>query len=106
MNYKLTNNNRILCFVMMAIGIISIAASFMTHSHQVWSNLLMNSFWFLAISVGGLFFVAIQYASNAGWSIAIKRIPEAMAAYLPIGGLYPVAGHHFWWSSLIPLDAP
>ena len=101
MNYKLTNNNKILCFVMIAIGIISIVASFMTHSHQAWPNLLMNSFYFLAISLGGLFFVAIQYASNAGWAIAIKRIPEAMAAYLPIGGLILLlvlifGGHHLY----------
>jgi len=32
-----------------------------------------------------LFWYAIQYAANAGWSVVIKRIPEAIYTFIPIG---------------------
>jgi len=50
---------------------------------RVWTNLMMNSYWFLIISVCALFFVAVQYIANAGWAIAIKRVPEAIATLIP-----------------------
>lgn len=42
--------------------------------------------------LAGTFFVALQYATGAGWSVAFRRIPEAMAAALPFGaaGIFAV----------------
>ncbi|KAB2918007.1 MAG: quinol:cytochrome C oxidoreductase [Bacteroidetes bacterium] len=51
---------------------------------RIWSNLLINSWFFFLISIMGTFFVAVNYLAEAGWSAAIKRIPEAMGAYLPV----------------------
>lgn len=50
---------------------------------RIWTNLMMNSYWFLIISVCALFFVGLQYIANAGWAIAIKRVPEAIATLIP-----------------------
>lgn len=52
---------------------------------RLWANLLMNSYYFMLFSIGALFFIALNYAANAGWSTMVKRVPEAMSAYLPIG---------------------
>lgn len=54
---------------------------------RLWANILLNAYYFVLFAVGGLFFVALKYAANAGWSTMIKRIPEAMSAYLPVGFL-------------------
>ena len=35
---------------------------------------------YLSISLGGLFFVALQHASRAGWSVAVRRVGELIAA--------------------------
>ncbi len=83
MNYVLSNRARMISFILIGIGLISIAASFMTHSHQAWSNLLHNTFYFMVIALCGTFFLALQYAAEAGWSVSVKRIPEAMGAFLP-----------------------
>ena len=34
MNYTFNQKNKIFAFILMAVGIISIAASFVTHNHQ------------------------------------------------------------------------
>ncbi len=82
MNYNFTQKNKIVCAVLMLIGVVSIAASFLTHSHQAWGNLLMSNFYFLAIALGGTFFLAVQYVAEVGWSAVIKRVLEAMGQYL------------------------
>jgi hypothetical protein len=72
----------------MGVGALSIILGFITDSHRAWPALLLNIFFFTAISLGALFFMAVQYASEAGWSAAIKRPIEAVASYLPIGSLF------------------
>src|SRR5262249_37085565 len=37
--------------------------------------------------LAGIVFVAIQYACGAGWSIAFRRVPEAMSMLLPAGAV-------------------
>ncbi|MCB0395476.1 MAG: quinol:cytochrome C oxidoreductase [Flavobacteriales bacterium] len=87
----------------MAIGLVSIIAAFASDPHQAWANLLVDNFFFLAIALFGTFFIAFQYLTESGWSAVIKRIPEAMAQYLYIGGplflIVIFAGNHniFHW---------
>lgn len=51
---------------------------------KIWSNLLVAGYFFTMISLCALFWYTIQYAANAGWSVTIKRIPEAMFTFIPI----------------------
>ncbi len=52
---------------------------------RIWANFLLNSYYFLLFAVGALFFIAVNYAANAGWATLLKRIMEAMTSYIPIG---------------------
>lgn len=47
-------------------------------------NVFINGYLLLLISLAALFFVALQYIANAGWSVLIKRIPEAMYTFIPV----------------------
>ncbi len=47
-------------------------------------NIMQNSFYFMGIAVLGLFFIAVNYATNAGWFMALKRIPESFTRIIPI----------------------
>jgi hypothetical protein len=38
-----------------------------------------------------MFFVAVQYIANAGWSAAIKRVPEAIYTFVPVAFLVVLA---------------
>jgi len=55
--------------------------------NRPWSALYVAIFFFLIISLTALAFYAIQHATQAGWSIVLFRVMEAIAAYLPIGGI-------------------
>lgn len=63
---------------------------------QIFSNLLIGSYFFGGIALLAVFFIAVKTVSNAGWYVVIKRVPEAISEYLPIGlgilGLVLVAG--------------
>ncbi|WP_044172898.1 hypothetical protein [Flectobacillus major] len=50
--------------------------------NRLWVNLWMNGVFFTGISIIGMFFVAVQYLAKAGWSSAVKRIPEAFPKFL------------------------
>jgi hypothetical protein len=58
--------------------------------HRVWVNLWINNIYFLGIALTAVLFLALQYASQAGWSAYIKRIPEAFG-----GWIYVAAGLTF-----------
>ncbi|WP_276370343.1 quinol:cytochrome C oxidoreductase [Chryseolinea sp. H1M3-3] len=54
---------------------------------RLYSSLWMNNVFFAGIGIIGLFFVAIQYAAQAGWSVGVKRIGIAMGNWIPIAGV-------------------
>ena len=84
--------------IMVAIGIAAIVVGFMTDTTRAWAVLLQNNFYFTAISLAGTFFIAFNYAAQAGWSVAVKRVPEAMSGFLKFGMLGMILififGHH------------
>ncbi len=79
------------------------------HGSPVWLKKIYTSLWhnnvfFTGLGLIGLFFVAIQYAAQAGWSAPIKRIPLAMGHWIPIAGIlmlvlwFVVKGDVFHWT--------
>ena len=52
---------------------------------RLWANLLLNAYYFMLFAVGALFFLAVNYAANAGWSTLLKRVIESITSYIPIG---------------------
>ena len=54
---------------------------------RVYTALRQTNVLFTGLGIIGLFFVAIQYAAQAGWSVPVKRIPLAMSHWIPISGI-------------------
>ncbi|NOT73857.1 MAG: quinol:cytochrome C oxidoreductase [Cyclobacteriaceae bacterium] len=54
---------------------------------RIYSTLWMNNVFFAGLGIIGLFFIAIQYAAQAGWSAGVKRIPLAMGHWIPYAGI-------------------
>jgi hypothetical protein len=50
--------------------------------HRIWVNLWINNVYFVGIALSGVLFLALQYASQAGWSAYINRIPLAFGGWL------------------------
>ena len=62
------------------------------HETAIWLKKIYTSLWhnnvfFTGMGLIGLFFVAIHYAAQAGWSAPITRIPLAMGQWIPISGI-------------------
>jgi len=54
---------------------------------RLYTSLWMNNVFFTGLGIIGLFFVAIQYAAQAGWSVGVKRVPLAMGTWIPVAGI-------------------
>lgn len=99
--------------ILMAIGAILAAVGIalnLDHTHRIWANVLLNGFFFTAIALGAVFFVVVHILGESGWHTAIQRIPEAMGAFIPFGGIIllivALLGMHdiYHWSHTEHLD--
>lgn len=66
------------------IGGIAFIAGLYISPTRAWSSFLQNHFYFLSLSLGGLFFAAIQFLTSSMWSAPIRRVFESFTAYLPV----------------------
>lgn len=96
MEFKVSSKAKSLTLILMILGLAGIAIGVMIElsaSHdsgarltqRFLGNLLIDSFFFFAIGLGALFFLALQYATETGWYASVKRIIEGVAGYLPYG---------------------
>ena len=79
---------KLFTYVLIAIGVVSFALGFISDSKRTWANYLLNNYYFISIAIGAAFFGAIQYITQSGWSAMFKRVPEAMAAYIPVAAVF------------------
>jgi hypothetical protein len=70
-----------------ALAAVGVATGFEDHQFttRLLTNGLINAFFFFAIALGALFFLALQYATETGWYASVKRVIEGIAGVLPYG---------------------
>ncbi len=68
------------------VGLAALGAGLAADVERAWSAWLVASVGVTDLGLFGLVFVATQYASGAAWSVALRRIPEAMAHAIALGG--------------------
>lgn len=56
-------------------------------SDRFWFSFLQNALFVLTIALGAVLFVTFKAVSNAGWATVLRRVPEAMMSYVPVGGI-------------------
>jgi len=92
--FVLPSKAKVFTYILMAIGIVSIIAMFLTdhiegdhsyHQTRAWSNVFSGAFFFMALALAAAFFLGLQYAAEAGWATSIKRVIESVTLYLPWG---------------------
>jgi hypothetical protein len=76
-----------LCGGLVVLGIGALAAGLSQDAERVWSNLLLVSYGGLSVGLGALVFLALQYVTGAHWSMSLRRVPEAMVAFIALGAL-------------------
>ncbi len=65
-------------------GVLSLLLGF---ENRMWHAYLVNYVYFLLMAVGGLFFISLHHVCKAGWSANVRRLAEALPAYLPWAAL-------------------
>lgn len=71
---------------------------------RLYANLWINNVYFTGIAIIGVFFFALQYAAQAGWSTGFLRVPLSFGYWLPYAGIlmivtFFVANHDlFHWT--------
>ncbi len=69
---------------LVATGALVLLIGSLVDPESALPNLLLGAFLLLTLSLGGLFFLALEQATGASWCASIRRVPEAMAATLPL----------------------
>lgn len=76
---------KIAMYVLIALGLIVMVVGFLTgETTRTWANLLLGNFYFLSITMGAAFWMAIQSITQSGWSSAYVRIPQAITNYFVV----------------------
>jgi len=84
-------------YLLMGIGLIALiygVVMAMGHGEEghhaqtrLWTNILINGFFFMGIAATATFFFAVNYVAESGWWVVIKRVLEAIGSFLPVGAL-------------------
>lgn len=91
MEFSISNKAKVVTTTLMVVGLLFTAIGIFTSmsdhhfATRLLVNGLVNSFFFFALGLGALFFLALQYATETGWYASVKRIIEAVAGFLPYG---------------------
>jgi hypothetical protein len=91
MEFQINTKAKKLVYTLIGLGliltIIGVATGMGDHHFKtrLLTNGLINGFFFFALGLGALFFLALQYATETGWYASVKRVIEAVAGFLPYG---------------------
>jgi hypothetical protein len=80
----ISNRFRIITIAMAIAGMVTFIIGMITDPAITWASYLVSVYYFLSLAIGAAFFLAIQKITQSGWSSAFKRVPEAMAAWIPV----------------------
>lgn len=93
-----------LAAALVLVGAAALGWAFSRGETQLaWSAYLIGAFFALGLGVFGAAWLAILYLARGAWSVTMRRIPEAMTAWLLPGGVLALAaglGAHqlYLWS--------
>jgi hypothetical protein len=68
------------------LGAVACAVLGAGNPRQFFFSWLVSFLFFLSLALGGLFFVLIQYATQGGWGIVVRRIGETIFTTIPLMG--------------------
>ena len=80
-------NSLILLCVGLLLTLIGVLTGYKDHhfSTRLLTNGLIDTFYFFAMGLGALFFLALAYATETGRYAAVKKVIEAVAGFIPYG---------------------
>lgn len=99
--FVFTDKAKRLSFILMGVGLLLALIGYFTYHPSIegftdeqnhhlpmkrlLGSMLFNGYFFFIISTCAAIFIAISQLANAGWYVAIRRIPEAMSEFMAYG---------------------
>jgi hypothetical protein len=94
MNFTFSKRARGISMALIILGavatLVGVLGDHTDHHQRSWANLLVNGFFFLGIGLGGLFFFALQNATETAWTVLVRRVFEGIMSYVPVGAVVMV----------------
>ena len=88
-NFDFTGKLKRLFLILIGLGVAAVVVGVLINpeigAQRLWANFLVNTIFFLGIGLLGLFFVATHTMAFGGWHVLIRRIPEALSTFIPVG---------------------
>jgi hypothetical protein len=102
---KVSTTLNLVSILLVVLGAISFFVAYSADHTHAWTSFLKAHFFFMQISVMGLFFPAIHWVTTSMWSAPIRRLAEGLTAYLPVAlvtSMLVILGAHsiFEWTHL------
>lgn len=82
--FSMTNKMNMIIWSGCFIGFVTFVFGLQSNPARIWQAFLTNTFFFSSLAIGGLFFVAIQHVTKAGWSVTVRRVMESLTSFLPV----------------------
>ena len=86
--FEFSSKSKVTCLVMFLIGVFGFVVSLFSDAQRAWQAYLMAFFLVTSISLSSLFFLSLQHLTSAQWSVNIRRLFEALAAFIPYSILF------------------
>ena len=83
--YTTPGNTRGLALGLIVVGAALFAYGLSSEAWRAWSAGLIAAYYFLSIALGAAVIVALMHVTKAGWGVVVRRVPEAIMSYLPVG---------------------
>lgn len=81
---NISSKTKFLAFGLFGIGLLLSLAAFVVDSHRALANYNIIFTFLVSISIGNLFWFAIEYLSGAVWSTVMRRVNEIFISFIPI----------------------
>lgn len=82
--FSWSKKETILFAVFILIGVVSFIIGLITDPQRAWANYLTDYFYWLCISLAGVFFTALQHITGSSWSATVRRVAETFIGFLPV----------------------
>lgn len=69
---------------LIVIGLVLIGISYFSNIERTLYNYLIGFIFLMSVAVGSVFYMALEYATGAVWSVPFRRITEFLGALLPV----------------------
>ncbi len=103
--FQLAPSVRQTALMLIIIGGVTLIGSLFIQPQLLWASILLVSFMLVSLALAGVFLIAVQFLTGAGWSIVLRRICEGLTGLL-IPGLIGIAAVLILRPSLYPWTQP